>query len=84
MVTIDFNLADMKLESSEAYLLKLGENLSWDFKVIYLFCTKNADISNVFIPQENKEHFLKARLFFIKDAIEIGLIFPAEKGDLNK
>ena len=27
-------LADVKLESSEAYLLKLGKNLSWDFEVI--------------------------------------------------
>ena len=28
MVTIAFKLADVKLKSSEAYLLKLGENLS--------------------------------------------------------
>ena len=27
MVTIDFKLADIKLESSEAYLLKLEKNL---------------------------------------------------------
>ena len=40
-VTIAFKLVDVTLESSEAYLLKLGENLSWDFKVIYLF-RKNA------------------------------------------
>ena len=37
MVTIAFKLADVKLENSEAYLLKLGENLSWDFKVIFIF-----------------------------------------------
>ena len=37
MVTIDFNLADIKLESSETYLPKLGKNLSKDFKVIYTF-----------------------------------------------
>ena len=36
---IAFRLADVKLESSEA--LKLGENLSWDFEVIYIF-RKNA------------------------------------------
>ena len=41
MVTIDFDLADIKLESSETYLLKLGENLSKDFKVVDTFC-KNA------------------------------------------
>ena len=40
-VTIAFKLADVKLESSEAYLLKLGKNLSWDFEVIYIF-RKNA------------------------------------------
>ena len=35
---IAFKLADVKLESSEAYLLKLGKlNLSWDFEVIYIF-----------------------------------------------
>ena len=39
-VTIAFKLADVKLESSEAYLLKLGKNLSWDFEVIYIFSKK--------------------------------------------
>ena len=37
MVTIAFKLADITLESSEAYLLKLGKNLSWDFEVIFIF-----------------------------------------------
>ena len=38
---IDFKLADIKLESSEAYLLRLGKNcLSWDFEVIYIFRKK--------------------------------------------
>ena len=32
---IDFKPGDIKLDSSEAYLLKLGKNLSWDFEVIY-------------------------------------------------
>ena len=36
MVTNDF-----KLEGSNAYLMKLGKNLSWDFEVILFFC-KNA------------------------------------------
>ena len=35
--TIAFKLADIKLESSEAYLLKLGKNVSWDFEVIFIF-----------------------------------------------
>ena len=34
---IAFKLADIKLESSEAYLLKLGKNLLWDFEVIFIF-----------------------------------------------
>ena len=38
---IAFKLADVKLESSEAYLLKLGKNLSWDFEVIYIFAVLN-------------------------------------------
>ena len=54
MVTIDFKLADIKLDSSESYLLKLGENLSKDFKVIYTFVKMRfliyADISDVFRP----------------------------------
>ena len=37
-VTIAFKLADVKLESSEAYLLKLGKSLSWDFEVIDIIC----------------------------------------------
>ena len=41
MVTIAFKVADIKLESSKAYLLKLGKNLLWDFEVIYIF-RKNA------------------------------------------
>ena len=41
MVTNDFKLSDIKLEGSNAYLLKLGKNLSWDFEVI-LFFGKNA------------------------------------------
>ena len=42
MVTIDFKVGEIKkLESSEAYLLNLGKNLSWAFEVIYIFC-KNA------------------------------------------
>ena len=36
-----FKLADIKLESSKAYLMKLGKNLSNDFEVTFFFC-KNA------------------------------------------
>ena len=60
MVTIAFKVADVKLESSKAYLLKLGKNLLWDFEVIYIF-RKNA-VLNIIMPisqrflylQENK------------------------------
>ena len=41
MVTNDFKLSDIKLEGSNAYSLKLGKNLSWDFEAISFFC-KNA------------------------------------------
>ena len=37
MVTIDFKLGGIKLESSEAYLLKLGKNLSWVSKLFTFF-----------------------------------------------
>ena len=41
MVMIDSKLADIKLESPDAYLAKLKKNLSWGFQVIDIFC-KNA------------------------------------------
>ena len=44
MVRIAFKVADIKLESSKAYLLKLGKNLLWDFEVIYIF-RKNAALN---------------------------------------
>ena len=34
---IAFKLADIKPESSGAYLLKLRKNRSWDFEVIFIF-----------------------------------------------
>ena len=39
-VTIDFKLADTKLDSSEAFLLKLKKNLSRGFEVIDIFGKK--------------------------------------------
>ena len=41
-VTIDFKRADIKIESSEAYLLKLEKNLSKSFQVTDIFFNKNA------------------------------------------
>ena len=72
-VTIDFKLADIKLESFDAYLLKLGgKNLSWDFDVIYIFVKcdfKYMPISQKFLnQQENKAHFLKVPSLSITDA----------------
>ena len=52
MVTIDFKVADIKLESSEG-IMKLVKNLSQDFKVISFFVKmrfNNVAISHVFIP----------------------------------
>ena len=62
MVTAtDFKLADVKVESSKAYLLKLRENLSWDLKVLYIFVQKYGckympmSRKNLYL-QENKDH----------------------------
>ena len=41
MKRVDVKLLDIKLEGTDAYLMKLGKNLSWDFEVILFFC-KNA------------------------------------------
>ena len=40
MVTVDFKLADIKLESSEAYLLKLGEKSVAGFQIYLHFFVK--------------------------------------------
>ena len=48
---IAFKLVDVKLESSEAYLLKLGKNLSWDFEVIYIFRTEKCGFKYTPISQ---------------------------------
>ena len=45
MVTIAFKLACIKLESSEAYSLKLGKNLSWNFEVIFIF--RKTEVLNI-------------------------------------
>ena len=81
---IAFKLADVKLESSEA--LKLGENLSWDFEVIYIF-RKNAVLDicrylkGFYIYKKTNNIFLKFRhyLFGMLKSIEIGWIFHSEK-----
>ena len=36
--TIDFKLADIKLEYSDAYLPKLEKNLSYGFEITDSFC----------------------------------------------
>ena len=65
MVTIDFKLADIKLESSETYLLKLGKNLSKEFKIIYTFAKcdfKYMPISLTFLDLQD--------IFGLKNAIQ--------------
>ena len=57
MVTIYFKLADIKLESFEAYLLKFRKICRRVSKVFTFFCknaVSNADISNVSYLQQNK------------------------------
>ena len=86
MVTIAFKLTDVKPESSEAYLLKLGKNLSWDFEVIYIF-RKNAVLNicqyfkGFYIYKKTNNIFLKFYyyLFGMPKLIEINWIFHSEK-----
>ena len=85
-VTIVFKLADVKLESSEAYLLKLGKNLSWDFEVIYIF-RKNAVLKmcrylkGFFTYKKVNNIFLKFHYYLLQmpKIIEIGWTFYSEK-----
>ena len=78
-VTIAFKLADVKLENSEAYLRKLGKNLSWDFETIYIF-SKN-EVLNIcryfkgfYMNKKTNNIFLKFHhyLFRMPKIIEIG------------
>ena len=70
---------DVKLESSEAYLLKLGKNLSWDFEVTYIF-RKNAVLNicrylkGFYINKKTNKILLKFHdyLFGTPKIIEIG------------
>ena len=85
MVTIAFKVADVKLESSKAYLLKLGKNLLWDFEVIYIF-RKNAVLNicrylKSFYTYKKNNIFFKFHhyLFSMPEIIEIGWIFHSEK-----
>ena len=76
---IAFKLADIKLESSEAYLLKLGKNLSWDFEVIFIF--RKNEVLNIrrylksfYSYKEINNIFLKLHhyLLRIQKIVEIG------------
>ena len=86
-LTIAFKLADVKLESSGAYLLNLGKNLSWDFEVIYIF-RKNAALNiyrylkfSFYTYKKTNNVFLRFHyyLFSMPKIIEIGWIFHSKK-----
>ena len=70
---------DVKIASSKAYLLKLGENLSWDFEVVYIF-RKNAVLDiclylkGFYVYKKTNNIFLKFYyyLFGMPKIIEIG------------
>ena len=76
-VTIAFKLADVKLESSEAHFLRLGENLSWDFEVIYIF----RYLKGFYMYKKTNDIFFKFRYCLLRmpKIIEIGWIFHSEK-----
>ena len=86
MVTIAFKVADIKLESSKGYLLKLGKNLLWDFEVIYIF-RKNAVLNicrylkGSYTYKKINNIFLKFHYYLLRmpNIIEIGWIFYSEK-----
>ena len=77
----------MKLESSEAYLLKLGKNLLWDFEVIFIF--RKNDVSNIcrylkrfYTYKKINKIFLKFHYYLLlrmQKIAEIGWIFHSEK-----
>ena len=79
MVTIAFKLAVVKLESSKAYLLKLGENLSWDFKGFHIF-RKNLVLNTcrylkgIYTYKKINNIFLKFHYYLLRmpNIIEIG------------
>ena len=85
-VTIAFKRADIKLESSEAYLLKLGKNLSWDFEVIFIF-RKNEVLKicrylkRFYTYKKINNIFLKFHYYLLRmqKIVEIGWIFYSEK-----
>ena len=86
MVTIAFKLANIKLESSEAYLLKLGKNLSWDFEVIFIF--RKNEVLNICRYLKRFYTYKKINnIFFqfhhyllrMQSIVEIGWIFHSEK-----
>ena len=72
---IAFKLSDVKLESSEAYLLKLRKNLSRDFEIIYIF-RKNAVLN---ICRYLKSFYIYKNINNIFKTIEIGWIFYSKK-----
>ena len=87
-VTIDFKLADIKLESSEAYLLMLEQNLSEGWKLLTFF-VKNVVLNicrclkRFYTYKKINNSFLKFDYSFLRmpKIIEIGQIFLAEIRD---
>ena len=82
---IAFKLADIKLESSEAYLIKLGKNRSWDFEVIFIFCKnevfnicRHLKSSYTYKKMNNISLMFHHYLLRMQKIIEIGCIFHSK------
>ena len=79
---IAFKLADIKLESSEAYLLKLCKNLSWDFEGIFIF-GKN-EVLNICLYLKSFYTYEKINNIFLFFNIFSSLVIKDAKNRRNR
>ena len=68
-ITIDCKLADLKLESSEAYLPRLEKNLSLGFEIFDIFCNNAALNIRRYLKRFQKS-WKSVKSFLPKNAIQ--------------